>query len=405
MIWHKEFGSGQQKSFDYMLVAIIIFCLIGIIFSNQIAFLGVGVFTAYLIVYKLYDTGIGKQLDLKNPRMTIKLFPEEESTLTFELSNQSVFPLVNGEFQFQTGAAIRAYEHAGETDKYWTQINVPLSIFRKRKITVEIPVVAQERGVSRINNITYIFPHLFNFDLLTLKFNGFYYTEFIVFPKLLSVQNTEMVFHMIPGIGRSNMSPFEDIQSTLGTRDYSYSDPFHRINWNASVKSQKLQTNVYEKVVDISYVFIVNLGIKDNKNMTKFNQNLEDLLSYTAYLSEYATKKGVPFEIFINSRKPGKVPYVHLSEGEGKNHYGQTLEMLARIHKHSMIFPFNQMLHRLGKHFSKPKTIIFIGNIPAGTQQIMDSWRVQQKSAFHVIQEDDVAMIKSLKKDGMNDAK
>lgn len=161
MIWHKEFGSGQQKSFDYMLVAIIIFCLIGIIFSNQIAFLGVGVFTAYLIVYKLYDTGIGKQLDLKNPRMTIKLFPEEESTLTFELSNQSVFPLVNGEFQFQTGAAIRAYEHAGETDKYWTQINVPLSIFRKRKITVEIPVVAQERGVSRINNITYIFPASF----------------------------------------------------------------------------------------------------------------------------------------------------------------------------------------------------------------------------------------------------
>ena len=405
MMWQREFASHHLRSFDYMLVAIIVFFLIGIITANSIAFLGVGVFTAFLIVFKFYDNGIGKRLELKNGHTAIKLFPKEESTLAFELSNPSIFPIINGEFQFQTGSAIRAYKHVEETDKYWNKITVPLSMFSKRKTIIEIPVVAQERGVSRIMNITYIFPHLFSFDLQTLKFKDIFYTEFIVFPKLLPVQNTEIVFHMIPGEGRSNISPFEDIQSPMGTRDYSYSDPFHRINWNASVKSQQLQTNVYEKIVDMSYVFIVNLGLAKNDHMARFNQNMEDLLSYTAFLSEHAAKKGVPFEIFINSRKPGNVPYIHFSEGEGKNHYGRALEMLARIHKQSMITPFNQMLHRLGKHVSKPKTIIFIGNIPAGTKEVMDSWRVQQQSVFQIVQRDDMAILKPFGKDGLKDAK
>ncbi|PAV28649.1 hypothetical protein CIL05_15255 [Virgibacillus profundi] len=405
MKWQKEFGAQHLKNFDYILGAIIIFFLIGIIFNNQIAFIGLGVFAAYLIIHKLYDKEIGTKLELSTPQTTVKLFPGEGAKLTLNLQNRSVFPIINGEFQFQTGPAIKAYEHVEDTEDNWNQIKIPLSIFRKRKTIIELPVLAEQRGVSKVYNITFIIPHLFDFDQLTLKYNSNYQTEFVVFPKLLRVQNVETVFHMIPGEGRSNISPFEDVQSQLGTRDYSYSDPFHRINWNASVKSQSLQTNVYEKVVDMAYVFIINLGTTSDLNMVRFNNNLENLLSYTAYLCEHASRKGVPYEIFINSRKPGKVPYVHLHEGEGKNQYARALEMLARIHKQSMIMPINKMLHRLGKYFYKPKTIIFIGEIPQGAMQTMDSWKMVQKSVFHVKQEEDGAIIKPLEKDGITNAK
>ncbi|MEC5424993.1 DUF58 domain-containing protein [Virgibacillus sp. C22-A2] len=405
MMWLKEFGSDQMKSFDNIVAALVVFFLIGIIFQNSIAFIGVGVFTAYLIIFKVYDKSLGEKLILKNPRKTIKLFPGEDSDLTFELENQSVFPLINGEFKLQTGPAIKAYAHVKETDNYWSQIKIPLSIFRKRKTVIEIPVVAEQRGVSKVNNITFVFPHLFNFDSITLKYKHFYYTEFVVFPKLLPVKGVEAVFQMIPGSSRSNFSPFEDIQSPLGTRDYSFSDPFHRINWKASVKSQKLQTNVYEKVVDRSFVFIVNLGTEDKINMASFNQNLENLLSYTAYLSKYATEARVPYEIFINARKPGPEPFIHLDEGEGKNHYGQSLEMLARIHKQSVILPFNQMLHRIGKQFFKPKTIILIGEVPPDAIQLMDTWKQAQYAVFQITSIEDGAILNPLIRDTMTNAK
>jgi Protein of unknown function DUF58 len=247
-----------------------------------------------------------------------------------------------------------------------------------------------------VKNISYYFPHLLNFSMLRLRYTGFYKTEYIVYPKLLPVQGANAVFHMMQGESRLNYSPFEDIQSPLGTRDYSYSDPFHKINWKASVKTQKLQTNIYEKVVDRSFVFIINLGTENDKNMVSFNKNLENLLSYTAYLSEYATKMHVPFEIFINARKPGKVSYIHLHEGEGKTHYMHALEMLARVHKQSPIQPFNKMLHQIGKQFIKPKTIIFIGDVPANAIGMMNTWNQVQNSTYQVVDSDGGASIKPL---------
>lgn len=404
MIWKKEFGTEQTKSFEYVSIAAVIFFLIGIFTKNPIPFIAVGVFVIYLVIYKRYDKGIGEKLDLVNPRTTMKLFPEEEATLTVELQNRSIFPLVNGEFQLQIGSAVRAFKHVESSNKSWNQIEFPLSILRKRKTIIEIPVVAHIRGTSKIRNITFKFPHLFNFDLMTLKHEHFYHTEIIVFPTIIPVQGTEEVFHMIPGNERTNFSPFEDIQSPLGTRDYSYSDPFHRINWKASVKTQTLQTNVYDKVVDMSYVFIVNLGPTNNRNMTPFNENKERLLSYTAYLSQFATKQGFPYELFINSRKPGKVPYVHLQEGKGKVHYGQALETLARIPRLSINIPFNHMLYQLGKQFYKPKTIIILGNIPPEASQIIGTWKQAQKTIFHIQQVGDGAVLKPWVKDAINHA-
>lgn len=407
MIWKKDFGSEHMKSFEYVLIALIVFFLIGIFTKNPITFIAVGVFATYLIIYKRYDKSIGNKLDVANPRTTIRLFPNEETKLTLELKNRSIFPMVNGKLNMQMGPAVKALGQDASSSKFWNKIEIPLSILRKRKATIEIPIVAAQRGTSKIRNITFIFPHLFNFDLITLKYMAFYHTEVIVFPTIIPVQGVEEIFHLIPGNARTNFSPFEDIQSPLGTRDYSYSDPFHRINWKATVKTQSLQTNVYEKVVDMSYVFIVNIGSgKTNKlNMARLNKNQENLLSYTAYLSEYATQKGFPYEIFINSRKPGKVPFVHLREGEGKVHYGRALETIARIPKQSMNTPFNQMLHQLGKQFYKPKTIIIMGDIPPGASEIIDTWKQAQKTIFHIQQTSDGAVIKPLVKDAINHAK
>jgi uncharacterized protein (DUF58 family) len=406
MMWQREFGSQQLKSYDYVIAAIVIFFFIGILFENVIAFAAVGLFIAFAAIYRKYDRDIIEKLVLKNPKKTIKLFPGDEAKLTLELENRSIFPFINGELSLQAGSEVKAYEHVKSKEKYWKSIHIPLSILRRKKIIVDLPIRAEHRGVAKVNNITLTFPHLFNFNHVTMKYRHFYYTEYVVLPELLPVQGVEAVFHMMPGSGYAAFSPYEDVQSPRGTRDYSFSDPFHRINWNASVKSQTLQTNVYEKMVDRSFVFIINAGQENHLNMIGFNKNLEKLLSQAAYLSHYATEKNVPYEIFINTRKPGKIPYVHLPEGEGQLHYSQALEMLARVHKQSMIVPFNQMIHRVGKQFYKPKTVILIGEMPAGTVELINSWKLSRNSVFYISGEEDEGIVRPLARGGrMSDAK
>lgn len=390
MTWRKEFGIDHMKHKDYVLIAIIAFSLIGIVSQRPIAFIVVGVFATYFILNKMYDKRIGENVKLANPRTAIRLFPGEEAGLTFELQNRSIFPMVNGEFQFQLNPAVRVLEDFVTTGKTENQNKLPLSITGRKKTTIKLSILAEHRGAARISSIKYRFPHLFNFDSVTLTYSPYFHTEFIVFPKLIPVEGIESVFQMISGPKQINFSPFEDVGRPLGTRDYSYGDPFHRINWKASAKTQGLQTNVYEKVVDMSYIFIVNLEV----GQEQYSKNFEALLSYAAYVSQYATEKGFPFELFINARRPGKVPFVHLPVGEGKTQYVHALEMLARIKNLPMTVPFNQMLHRIGQHFFKPSTVIMIGEIPAGASEIINKWMKQQKTIFHIVKTEDSAVIK-----------
>src|SRR5699024_9403203 len=382
MQWKKEVDLNYVKSLDFMLVGIILYFLIAMLFDKPMAFIGIGIFAGFVGIYKIYDKNMDRRIVMKDEPQVIKLFPGETSALEMNMENTSFFPMINGELKLQIGSPIKAYTIQQDEKEYRNLFRIPLSLMQKKKITLSYPIVAEQRGVARISEIRYEFPHLLSFNRIGLRYIPAYQTEFIVFPKLLPVTGIEKVFHMVPGQGRTNNSPFEDIQDPLGTRDYHYSDPFHQINWKASVKSQALQTNVYQKVVDMSYVFIVNLGESSKTSMTTFNKELEKLMSYTAYLSEYAAKNNLPFEIHINARKYGDIPYVHLTEGSGKVHYGKTLEMLARISKQTMTVPLKQMLYSLGKQITKLKTLVLLGDAPAEALHVMGTWKQKQHSIF-----------------------
>jgi len=384
MKWEKQFGVDHVKNTDYILTAIFIFSLIGILSQYIVAFIVVSIFLTYFIMNKLYNKSIGEKLNLKNPHVSYRLFPGEETTLIFELDHRSIYPMINGVFQYQAGPSFKTLNYTKDTKSYYKKVSVPLSIMGRRKTVLELPIVAKQRGATRITNINYQFPHLFNFEGVTLKYLPFYRTEVVVFPKLLPVHGMESIFQMIPGEQRMNFSPFEDIQSPAGTRDYNYNDPFHRINWKATARTNKLQTNVYDRVVDMSYIFLVNIGLDDTLNMARFNQHMENILSYTAYLCKETIEKGYNYEIYINTRQTGKTPYLHIPEGEGSSHYINTLERIARIHQQSLVYPFKEMMYKVGQQFCKTKTIIVVGEISTEVSEIIESWKRHQQTIYQV---------------------
>lgn len=385
MMWQRHFGASYYKSYDFLLTVLIVLIIIALFAGKTAIFTVIGIYAAYFIVYTVFDKRIPKNITLNNPKHVIRLFPGEEEILTFSLTNKSIFPAINGQFSFQTDSSIHAKELSKAISQYWNQYQIPSSLVRKGKTTITFPIYATQRGTARIRNIVYSFPHLFNFDKVDLHYSPFFKTEVIVFPKPKYVHGVASVFEMTPGSHPVKVSPFEDIQDRMGTREYHYSDAFQRINWKASAKTQKLQTNVYEKVIDLSYVFIVNIETKlGGLNMVQFNRNLENILSYTAYLCQYATEKGVPFEMYINARKPGKEPFLHLQEGVGQTHFGIALEMLARIQRQSMVVPFDHMLYRIGKQLTKPQSIVLVGDVLPKAGQMIQSWNQTQKNISQV---------------------
>lgn len=389
--WEKDFGPHHIGDRDFLIVGIITFVIISLFLHEPILYVVIGVLLTYIMINIVYNRTVGKKLYMDPKRQTIRLFQGDKSELSFELENDGLLPMIHGQFRFQTTSVIKALEGDVTTEEQAYAFHKTFSIRGKGKTIVYFPFVADRRGVARVRNITYSFPHLFNFNVLTLKYLPFTLREVVVFPKPLKVDHVDIAFQMAPGEHRVQLSPFEDVLSPISTRDYEYSDPFYRINWKASAKTQELQTNVYEKVVDTSYLFLVN--IRPNKDILHLSENLENVLSYTTYICQQAFENDVPYELFVNARTASEVPFLQLPEGSGRTHYLRSLEMLARIPRHSMTYSFAEMIYRVKKQVSAPKTVVIIGDIPEEAKELLAKWSQRQKDIYQVVPYEDGAVM------------
>lgn len=148
-------------------------------------------------------------------------------------------PIIYGTFSFQTEFIIRPLTGVKFLEEILT-VQKSFPIRSKGYTIATFPFALKSRGVAKIRNITYAFPHLFNFHILRLKYSPFYISEVVMIPKPLKVMGLQKVFQQSPGNHPMQLSPFEELQHLIGTRDYIYSDPFYRVNWKASAKLQQL---------------------------------------------------------------------------------------------------------------------------------------------------------------------
>lgn len=398
MIWQKEKGTGNSRNLDYLLIAIILFFLIAVIFNQPLLFAVIGIMLSYLVMTKLYDYFIGRKLSIQNQRMSMRLFPGDHTLLKFQLDNRSSIPYINGHFKFQLDNNIQVNLNDVHILKHEQSVQLPLSVMSKTTSTIDIPIVAKSRGTTKIKNIQYEFPNLFSFTSSILKYVPYYYSEYIVFPKLKKVEGLSHYFQYKAGEQQVLLSPYEDILSPYGTRDYHFDDPFHKINWKASAKTQSLQTHVYEHVLDQSLLIVVNLGLQNGNNMTQINPMMEELLSYAAYITKYATEENIPFEVVVNVRKPGKIPYLQMKQGGGKDHYARTLELLARIPKQPLIMPINQVVYQTMKHTHEPQTVIMVGECTPMKYEVVNHLPHKHLNMLSVEHKDGKGIIKQMAK-------
>ncbi|KGP71891.1 DUF58 domain-containing protein [Pontibacillus yanchengensis] len=384
MQWTKSLETRVKELYDILIAFAIVLFLSSIIFNRPFIFMIIGALVAFIVISKIYDRHIGKQLSLENKQRTYRLFPGETAEVSVPLTNSSRLPIINGRLQFRVGNGVLGERFLKLEEKTENLYEIPMTLVSKGETKATIPFSAQKRGVTRINHVRYHFPHLINFASISLFFNPLYKTEFIVYPTPLIVHGVKEQFYTSMGSQRTNFSPFEDILSPEGTRDYVHSDPFHRIHWKASAKKQTLQTKVFEKNWEFTYSFVINITSETRLGNTYTSKQLESILSQVTYMCQMATEKGYPYEVFINLSKPGNPPYYYLYEGTGNKQLREALELIARIRADEMTIPIRRMLHRVDQTLYKPKTIVFFGELNSDVVEYGGRWKSNGMRVFHV---------------------
>ncbi|MCA0971718.1 DUF58 domain-containing protein [Halobacillus litoralis] len=380
--WKKVLGQESERYYDFLLALILLTGLTGFVLNQSLLFIPTALLTAVWLLSKAYDRFGGTQLSLKNEKRSVRLFPGEKTELTFWMSNGSRAPVLNGQLSFKSDEMVKGHESFTREAQKGYQYQLPLSLIEKGDSGVTVPITAEKRGVTKFSEMKFKYPHLIKFQPVHLDYQFNYETEVIVYPEQKPVYGIDDVFHLSIGEQTATVSPYEDLLTPIGTRDYVSSDPFHRIHWKASAKTQELQTKVYERQVDRSWTILVNTSQRTRLGNQYPSEHFEDLMSYASYICHEASKRSYTFDMALNMRRPHHRPFFYQPEGQGAQQLKQSLELLARMMKDRLIMPMEELMYRIDKSMYKRRTVLLLGEVPPSCERYITKWQTQGISVF-----------------------
>jgi uncharacterized protein (DUF58 family) len=386
MIWSK-YINGRMTFEVVTIIACIL--LLSSFYSESywISFLGCFLLVmCRMSVY--YLNHVSDELELENNRETIRLSIEDETVLILKFSQFTKLPIYRGKIRLKLDSIVEGVGvpfYATESDLEFT---IPFYLKGKETIEVPIPLKAVSRGATRIKTLDVIIPNFFGYGSVELKYNPFIHKEIIVHPTPISVPHMDKLFTAkSQGDFPTPTSIYEQTLTPIGTRDYVQTDSFGRIHWKASAKTQTLQTKVFEKTAHYSWTFVINLR---EPNMPSYHlgvvENLETIASNVAYMGQFATKKGIEFEVFVNLRMATGTAVYHLPKGGGSKQLGKVLDLLARINVKGQTVPISRMFHYVEKQQQNSPVMIFCGPSEEATLYLM---KIKKKGQMvHFLQDD-----------------
>jgi uncharacterized protein (DUF58 family) len=338
-----------------------------------------------------YLKHIGEGLFFENSRKRNRFFIGDQGEWSLQFINQGL-PIMKGSLAIYFDNAVVPVSGEYHIHSSRVDISLPFSMGQKEKININIPFVAEKRGLSKIRKMEIHIPHFFGFGDTILEFSDVINIEALVYPRAISVSNIDKNKSVKPGHNLSVFSVFEDNMGPIGTRDYLPTDSFNRINWKASARKMTLQTKEYERINEAGAVIFIN--VSDGYSVTS---KLEFLMSSTAEMAYFFHSRNIPFSLCMNIRSAGFTPFTFLPLGSGKDHLQKLLDMLAIADFHSPTIPHDQMLFFYKRHLPVAPAMIHAGIRTAGTDGYIQEWTREGVQVFEVQMHNENAYLEPMK--------
>ncbi|WP_216828176.1 DUF58 domain-containing protein [Alkalihalobacterium elongatum] len=324
---------------------------------------------------------ISRYIIIPEDKTTVRMFPGDEGTLKIPIENPTKLPIPNGEltlFFYGPDEAMAMIDQQTNKQGIYTS-NV--AVLGQQKVMHHTRVKALKRGIVQLRTIEYTIYDFINSGKVRLGYRGRFRGELIVYPSLVLVQGLQQIMQRNQGERPKNHSVHEDVMMAMGTRDYSPGDPFNRIDWKATARTNSLQTKIFETTTILKWCVIVNIQSADVKRQTI--NNLEQVLSHVAYTLQFATKHQVSYELFINMRGP-RGPFIHLPIGSGKDHLLKALELLARVSKSTVLTNSSEMLQFVRVNSNEHTFFLHFGALNREDQLVYKQWELDGATIYRV---------------------
>ena len=213
-----------------------------------------------------------------------------------------------------------------------------------------------ERGYHRIGPVRLRTGDIFGFSSAETRYLQF--DDLLVFPTVLDV--SRLLFppeHPLGEIRGSKPIHF-DTNRVVGQRDYQSQDPMKHIDWKATARAGTLQTKVFEPVVSLNMLIVMNGSTRDHSWQGSNRRLFERCVTMAASVAGLADQSGYTYSVISNAVASFTGKWINVPMGASSSQFSMTLEALAMAAPY-VVAPLSEVMNA-GRDSLPPGTTVVL---------------------------------------------
>jgi uncharacterized protein (DUF58 family) len=245
------------------------------------------------------------------------------------LDNDKVLPLIWVDIQdsFPEGLDLTGATMRGTGLELNRQHTITTSLLPYQKATWKYSLMCSERGYHRIGPVRLRTGDIFGFNSAETRYNQF--DHILVFPRVVDIEGLMFPAEHPMGEIRGTRPICFDTNRVVGQRDYQPRDPMKHIDWKATARARTLQTKVFEPVVSLNMLIVMNGSTKEHSWQGSNRRLFERTVTIAASVASLADRRGYTYGVVSNAVASYSGKWIHVPMGASSSQLTMALEALA----------------------------------------------------------------------------
>ena len=245
------------------------------------------------------------------------------------LDNDKVLPLIWVDIQdsFPDGLDLTGATMRGTGLEANRQHTITTSLLPYQKATWKYSLTCSERGYHRIGPVRLRTGDIFGFSSAETRYTKF--DHLMVFPRVVDVEGLVFPPEHPMGEIRGTKPIYFDTNRVVGQRDYQARDPMKHIDWKATARARTLQTKVFEPVVSLNMLIVMNGATREHSWQGSNRRLFERTVTVAASVASLADRRGFSYGVVSNAVASYTGKWINVPMGASSSQLGMALEALA----------------------------------------------------------------------------
>ena len=343
---------------DFWILVSSIILFIGLVASEGLLLVVGSLVIVLAIAARIWDRFAFRSVIHSRSINRKRAFIGDTVEYTVTLDNDKLLPLIWVDIHdaFPDGLDLAGATMRGTGLESNRQHSITTSLLPYQKATWKYSMKCLERGYQRIGPVRLRTGDIFGFSSAETSYSD--YDHILVYPRVLDLEGLLFPPEHPMGDIRGSKPIYHDTNRVVGQRDYQPRDPLKHIDWKATARAQRLQTKVFEPVVSMNMLIVMNGSSREYTWQGSNRRLFERAVTVAASAADLAERRGYTYGVVSNAVASYTGKWINVPLGASSSQLSMVLEALA------MAAPF--VVAPLGEVLNAERD-----SLPAGTTVLL----------------------------------